>query len=192
MTTISFLASHGGSSARAIMAAIDAGEVPAKTGIVITNNRDSAIYRWCQEHAVPVHQVSGLTHPGTEDGAILELLRQAGTDVVVLSGYMKKIGPATLGAYAGRMLNIHPALLPKHGGKGLYGDKVHAAVLRDGDSESGATVHIVTAGYDEGPVLGQSHVAIAAGETVESLRAKVQATEPGLYIACLKSFLTAR
>ncbi len=190
---ISFLASHGGSSAKAIIAAINSGELPGEAGIIITNNRDAGIYQWCQEHQFPVKHVSSSTHPtaASEDQAILTLLEQAQTDVVVLSGYMKKIGPATLNSFDGRILNIHPGLLPKHGGKGMYGDFVHQAVLDSGETESGATVHVVNAAYDEGPILGQSHVEVTPDDTLESLRTKVQATEPGLYIQCLKSFLTA-
>ena len=192
MKKISFLASHGGSSAKAIIQAIKSGDLSAATGIIITNNRDSAIYQWALDKAIPVHHVSSATHQDSagEDKAILALLRDSGTDIVVCSGYMKKIGPLTLSAYSGRILNIHPALLPKHGGKGMYGDHVHAAVLKAGEKESGASVHLVTANYDEGPVLGQSRVPVTANDTVASLRAKVQATEPGLYIDCLKSFLT--
>jgi len=104
---------------------------------------------------------------------------------------MKKIEPITLNHFSGRILNIHPSLLPSHGGRGLYGDRVHAAVLEAGDTETGATVHVVTAEYDEGPVVGQSRVAVSATDDVETLRQKVQATEPELYIRCLKSFLTS-
>lgn len=189
---ISFLASHGGSSARAIIAAMASGELKAEPGILITNNAGSAIHAWCLEQGFPVHHVSSVTHPGREDDTIRALLADSGTNVVVCSGYMKKIGPKTLAAFAGRILNIHPALLPKHGGKGMYGDRVHAAVLKAGEKESGASVHVVTADYDDGPVIGQSHVEVLPVDTVASLRARVQATEPGLYIDSLKRFLTGR
>jgi len=188
---ISFLASHGGSSARAIMKAIADGELNAEAGIVITNNQDSAIHQWCVDNHIPVFHISSLTHPqpGAADSAIVHTLKQANTDIVVCSGYMKKIGPDTLAGYAGRILNIHPALLPAHGGSGMYGDRVHAAVLKARESESGASVHIVDENYDEGPVIGQSRVEVTPQDSLETLRQKVQATEPGLYINCLKTFL---
>ncbi len=188
---ISFLASHGGSSARAILKAIAEGELNAEAGIVITNNQDSAIQQWCVDHHVPVFHISSRTHPQPEaaDSAIVNTLKQANTDIVVCSGYMKKIGPDTLAGYAGRILNIHPALLPAYGGSGMYGDRVHAAVLKAGESESGASVHIVDENYDEGPVIGQSRVKVRPEDSVETLRQKVQATEPELYIDCLKKFL---
>src|SRR5690606_15746939 len=114
---ISFLASHGGSSARAIITAIREGELAAEVGIVITNNRDSNIFHWCQENAVPVHHISSQSHHSERnvDSSICSALQDANSDLVVLSGYMKKIGPLTLAAFPNRMLNIHPALLPNHG-----------------------------------------------------------------------------
>jgi len=189
---ISFLASHGGSSARAIIDAINNGELEAQAGVIVTNNAGSTIAAWCRETDFPVVHISGKTHPDPEqaDAALLAALQRAHTDLVVCSGYMKKIGPRTLAAYPGKILNIHPALLPKHGGKGIYGDKVHEAVLKAGDTETGATVHLVTDEYDQGPILKQSHVPVYPGDTVESLRQRVQATEPGLYIESLKSFLS--
>lgn len=194
MTVISFLASHGGSSAKAIIAAIESNELNANIGIVITNNRDSAIFHWCLENNVTVRHISAKTHRGEQyaDEAIETVLKEAGTDIVVCSGYMKKVGPCTLQSFAGKILNIHPALLPAHGGQGHYGDKVHAAVLAAGESESGATVHVVTAGYDEGPIIMQSKVAVLDDDTVESLRARVQAEEPALYINALKYLLAER
>ncbi len=190
-TRISFLASHGGSAARQIIAAMAAGTIPAQAGMVITNNRDSAIHRWCRDHAVEVRHISSATHPDpdAEDTAILEALQAADTALVVLSGYMKKIGPKTLAAYAGRMLNIHPSLLPAHGGAGHYGDRVHAAVLAAGEAVSGATVHQVTEHYDAGPILLQRQVPVLPGDSVETLRARVQAVEGPLYIEAIQRYL---
>lgn len=185
---ISFLASHGGSSAKAIIAAINKDELNAETGILITNNGDSAIHQWCVNNDFPVQHISSNTHEN-EDVAIQEVLKEAATDIVVCSGYMKMIGLETLASFENRILNIHPALLPLYGGVGMYGDKVHTAVLAAGDTESGATVHIVTQDYDEGPVIGQSQVDILPDDTVDTLRQRVQETETGLYIECLKKFL---
>src|SRR5690606_11106822 len=92
---ISFLASHGGSSARALIAAMTAGELAAEPGILVTNNRDSAIFHWCRDHDMPVRHISAKTHRGEDevDEALAGVLREAGTDLVVFSGYMKRIGP---------------------------------------------------------------------------------------------------
>jgi len=189
---ISFLASHGGSSAKAIIKAIEEGKLEASLGILITNNVDSAIHQWCIDNGFPVHHVSAATHglPQIADATIMSLLKEVHTDLVVCSGYMKQIGPVTLHEFSGQILNIHPALLPNHGGQGMYGDNVHKAVLKAGDKESGATVHVVTENYDEGPTIAQSHVEVLADDTLESLRQRVQATEPKLYIEAIKSILS--
>ncbi|WP_442497681.1 phosphoribosylglycinamide formyltransferase [Methylobacter sp. sgz302048] len=191
---ISFIASHGGSSARHIIAAIEQKALAAELGVVITNNSDSAILRWCQEQHIPVHLINAKTHPDpeSEDLAIMNTLTEAQTDLVVLSGYMKKIGPHTLARFNGHILNIHPALLPKHGGHGLYGDRVHEAVLKSGDTVSGASVHLINERYDEGPVLKQSHVPVLPDDTVASLRARVQATEGDLYLETLKDIVEGK
>jgi phosphoribosylglycinamide formyltransferase-1 len=191
---ISFLASHGGSSAKAIIAAIRNGELAADVGILITNNRDSAILHWCLDNDVNVRHISSKTHRGEQnaDEAISTVLQDAGTDLVVCSGYMKAIGPSTLEAFPLKILNIHPALLPRYGGSGMYGDRVHAAVLAAGEKTSGASVHYVTAGIDEGPCILRQEVAVVPEDTVESLRARVQAIEPGLYLAALRKVLAGR
>lgn len=187
---ISFLASHGGSSARKIIETIERGELLGfDIGILITNNLDSAIYPWCLEHGIEVLHISGKTHPQNEDEAIKTALQNAGTELIVLSGYMKKIGPKTLSAYSGKILNIHPALLPKFGGRGMYGDFVHAAVLESGETVSGATVHFVTDAYDEGPMILQKEVPVLPDDTIESLGARVRAIESDLYIEALKRIL---
>lgn len=189
---ISFLASHGGSSARAVIQAVREGRLEAEIGVLITNNRDSAIFHWCLDNAVEVRHVSAKTHRGEEnaDEAMRTVLDNAGSDLIVCSGYMKRIGPGVLEGYAGRILNIHPSLLPLHGGRGMYGDRVHAAVLQAGERRTGATVHLVTREYDTGPVLGQREVEVLPDDSVETLRARVQAVEPALYIETLRELLT--
>ncbi len=189
---ISFLASHGGSSARAIIKAIQENKLDADIGVLITNNRDSMILQWCLDNDIEVHHISAKTHRGEDnaDEAIHKVLRNSDTDLVVCSGYMKKIGPATLRVFPNKILNIHPALLPKFGGKGMYGDHVHQAVLAAGEKESGATVHYVTDGIDEGPIIKQYVIPVAADDTVETLRSKVQACEPILYLSALKDIIS--
>ncbi len=188
---ISFLASHGGSSAKAIIGAMREGRLDAEPGILITNNRDAPIRQWCLDNGIEVLHISSRTHGNEEkvDMAIASALRQANTSLVVCSGYMKKIGPATLRHFPYKILNIHPALLPEFGGKGMYGDLVHQAVLAAGKTESGATVHYVTDGIDEGPIIKQQVVPVHEDDTLESLRSRVQACEPGLYLSALTELL---
>ncbi|TXL14130.1 phosphoribosylglycinamide formyltransferase [Methylococcaceae bacterium HT4] len=186
---ISFLASHGGSSARQIISAIKAQTLKGfEIGILITNNKTTAIYPWCLENGLEVVHISAETQPATEDAAIKQALLMAGTDIVVLSGYMKKIGNETLAAFNNKILNIHPSLLPKHGGHKMYGDYVHAAVLSAADMESGASVQVINADYDAGPVLLQQRVPVLADDTVASLGERVRAEEGDLYINALKKW----
>ncbi|HEY6073626.1 MAG TPA: formyltransferase family protein, partial [Anaerolineales bacterium] len=135
---LGFLASHGGSNMQAIIDACKAGRLRAKPCVVISNNSDSMALQRASTEGVPGYHISSHTHPGdAEDREILRVLRLHGADTVILAGYMKRLGPFTLAAYRGRILNIHPALLPKFGGKGMYGKHVHEAVLAAGEKVTG-------------------------------------------------------
>jgi len=109
--------------------------------------------------------------------ALLAALTGASVDLVVLAGYLKLIPADVVAAFSGRMINIHPALLPSFGGKGMYGRRVHEAVLASGATVSGPTVHLVTAEYDRGPILAQWPVPVRPGDTPETLQARVLAVE---------------
>ena len=112
-----------------------------------------------------------------------------GVKVVCLAGFLLKVEPGLLGAFPGRVLNIHPALLPKFGGKGMFGHHVHAAVLAAGETESGCTVHVVDDHFDHGPTLAQAKVPVFAGDTAETLAARVLIEEHRLYPETLARFL---
>lgn len=188
MKTISFLASHGGSAAKTIIQAMESKTLKANIGIVITNNRDSAIYQWCSDNKVKVFHLSGKTHPddNEKDKAICDLLTSSNTDLIILSGYMKKIGPMCLSTFENKIMNIHPSLLPAHGGKGMFGDRVHKSVLASGDKKSGATVQLINSEYDEGPIIIQRAIKVFENDTLESLKARVQEIEGILYIEAIK------
>ncbi|WP_293913707.1 phosphoribosylglycinamide formyltransferase [Deinococcus sp.] len=185
---LGFFSSHGGSTARAVVAACERGELIATPTLLISNNSASPVMEWARQSGFPSRHLSSAAHPDPDalDAAILGALQAHSIDVVVLSGYMKALGPLTLAAYRGRLLNVHPSLLPKYGGRGMYGDLVHAAVLAAGEAISGATVHQVEAGIDEGPIVAQSRVDVLHGDTVQTLRARVQATEAPLMIQALQ------
>ncbi len=184
---IGVLASHGGSNMQAIIDRIEDGSLDASVVLIISNNSRSGAIERAKRHGLPWKHLSGRTHPGTDalDVAVHDALVEAGTDVVVLAGYMKKIGTQTLEAFRGRILNIHPALLPKHGGKGMYGIHPHESVLAAGDAESGATVHVVDEHYDHGPVLRQRTVPVLDGDTPETLQQRVLAEEHVIYAEVL-------
>lgn len=121
--------------------------------------------------------------------AMTEALQSRKIDFVLLAGYLKKIPAAVVRQFPKRILNIHPALLPKFGGDGMYGHFVHEAVIAAGEHESGATVHFVGAEYDKGEIVLQSRVAVEPADTAETLAAKVLATEHLLYTDALQKIL---
>lgn len=179
---LGFLASHGGSGMRAVALACRAGEVDAEPVVAVSNNSHAPALGWAREHGLRAVHLSSVTHPDPADLDAAMLAALADVDLVVLSGYMRKVGPGVLARFAGRLVNVHPSLLPAFGGRGMYGDRVHAAVLAAGATESGATVHLVDGGYDTGPVLAQARVPVVEGDTVETLRARVQAAEGRLLV----------
>ena len=189
---IGFLASHGGSNMQAIIDACKAGRLNAKAAVVISNNSDSRALERAKTEGIPNYYLSGKTHPDPDDldRAIMDTLILHKVDVVALAGYMKKLGPKTLAHFRGRILNIHPALLPKFGGKGMYGIHVHEAVLAAGEKESGVTVHLVDEEYDRGPILAQVSVPVMPGDTPEALAERVLVQEHILYSATLQRIAT--
>ncbi len=185
---LGFLASHNGTNMRAIVGACRDGSLNAVPGVLISNNRDSAAIAWACDNGLPYAHISSST-AGSEsaaDAAIAGTLMEHGTDLVVLAGYMRKLGPQTLAAFRNRILNVHPALLPKFGGQGMYGALVHEAVLKAGDRETGVTIHLVDDEYDHGPTITQSHVPVERDDTPATLAARVQAREQVLFPETLR------
>ena len=121
------------------------------------------------------------------DAAIGEALTAAGAELALLAGYDQLLLPTYFAAFRGRTINIHPSLLPAHGGPGMLGPAVHRSVLAAGDKETGATIHEVTADLDAGPVLASARVAVLPGDDVETLAARVLAEEHRLLVATLAS-----
>jgi phosphoribosylglycinamide formyltransferase-1 len=172
---------------QAIIDACRAGSLAAEPCVVISNNSESMALERARKAGIPRYHISARTHPGeAEDRAILRTLRAHDVDIVVLAGYMKQLGPATLEAFRGRILNIHPALLPRFGGRGMYGTRVHEAVLQAGETVTGVTVHVVDDLYDHGRILAQCPVPVLAGDTVDSLAERVLRQEHRLYAETLQ------
>lgn len=184
---IAIFASHFGSTLQAILDAAKSGELRATPRLVISNNSTSEALNRAQRAGVAARHLSALTHakPGELEAEILRALSEHSIDVVVLAGYMKKLGSKVVSAYAGRILNTHPALLPKFGGQGMYGDRVHAAVLAANETESGATVHWVDEEYDRGGVVAQAKVPVLPSDDVAALASRVQAAEKALLVRTL-------
>ena len=163
MIHLGFLASNNGSSLRAIVAAIEAGELAADARLVVSNKKASPALAFARGRDIPTLCIPTITDPAAADAVLAEALVGAGVEWVVLSGYLRKLGPRTLGAYPGRILNIHPSLLPRHGGPGMYGRRVHEAVVASGDRRTGASVHLVDDLYDHGPVIARAELPVGAG-----------------------------
>ena len=184
---LGFLASHGGSNMQAIIDACVEGRLDGTSCVAISNNSEAVALARARKAGIPCYYISGKTHPGEmEDQAILRTFRAHDVDTVILAGYMKRLGPLTLQAYRGRILNIHPALLPKFGGRGMYGKRVHEAVLQAGETVTGVTVHVVDELYDHGRILAQCEVPVLAGDTVDSLAERVLRQEHRVYPETLR------
>lgn len=185
---IGILASHGGSNMQAIIEGCEKEQIKGSVCVVICNNSNAGAVEKAKKAGIPIYHLSNKNYPGEIDldEAILLVLKKHKVNIIALAGYMKKLGPMVLKEYNNRILNIHPALLPKHGGKGMYGINVHRSVIDSGDSESGATVHLVNEKYDDGGILSQVVVPIAKNETPESLAAKILVQEHRLYQVTLE------
>ncbi len=185
---LAFFASHQGSDMQAVIDACKSGTLPATPGAVISNNSDSKALARARLERIPAYHLSSKTHPDPVqlDRAILDVLVRHQTGLIILAGYMRKLGPQTLSAYRGRVLNIHPALLPKYGGAGMYGAAVHAAVLAAGEKETGVTIHLADETYDHGEIIAQCRIPVEAHDTPETLAERVLKQEHVFLVETLR------
>jgi len=176
---LAVLASGRGSNLQAIIDHFEnlARERVAKVVLVASNRADSpALLR-----AATASIDTASFNPNDDGSELLALLQKFRIDLVVLAGYLKRIPPMVIAEYAGRIINIHPALLPAFGGEGMYGARVHEAVIASGATETGVTVHLVDDEYDRGPILAQWRVRVDKSDTAESLAARVLNVEHVVY-----------
>jgi phosphoribosylglycinamide formyltransferase-1 len=195
MLRIAVLGSGRGSNFAAIMRALDEGSIPeAQVCVVISNNSGAGILELARSHGLPAVHLSQKQFADEQQfvAALLALLEAHRVNLVVLAGYMKRLHRTVVGAYRNRIVNIHPALLPKFGGPGMYGYHVHEAVIASGQRISGATVHLVDEEYDHGKILLQRTVAVSSGETPESLADRVLRIEHQLYPEALRQIAEGR
>jgi phosphoribosylglycinamide formyltransferase 1 len=190
---VAAMASHGGSTLQAVIDACRAGDLHARVVLVISNNSGAEALARAEREGIPTLHISSATHPDADarDEAMARALTEAQVDLVLLAGYMKKLGPRVLAAFQDRILNTHPSLLPKYGGKGFFGRRVHEAVLAAGDRETGASVHTVTEEYDAGPVIAQTRVPVYPNDRVEDVEARVKAVERELLVTTLERLARA-
>lgn len=177
------LVSGRGSNLEAIL---DAG---LPVAVVISNRPAVPALGVAARHAVPALVLRRSEHAdaGDRDRAIGEALTAAGVELAVLAGYDQLLRAPYFAAFGGRTINIHPSLLPAHGGRGMVGMAVHRAVLAAGEPITGATVHEVTADLDAGPILAQARVPVVAGDDIDALAARVLAEEHRLLVATIRA-----
>ena len=188
---LAVFASGRGSHLTNLFQAIERGDILADIGLVVSDVEDSGAAQFAEARAIPLLLV-GAKHAsgaGARNQRILEALTFHAIDWVLCLGYLKKVGANIVEQYAGKIINIHPSLLPKFGGQGMYGINVHQAVIDAGESVSGATVHYINEAYDEGAIIAQATVDVPSGATPEDLAALVLKAEHALLITTLKRLI---
>ncbi|NLG03281.1 MAG: phosphoribosylglycinamide formyltransferase [Clostridia bacterium] len=185
---ITVFASHGGSDMQAIIDGCKANKINADVCAVISNNADSKAVERAKKEEIPVYCLGPkeIADPLELEQKMLEVLKKHQTDFIFLAGYMRKLGDSILREYHNRVFNIHPALLPKYGGKGMYGIHVHEAVIAAGDHETGVTIHRVNDQYDSGDIIAQTKVAVMDTDTPETLAARVLEREHTFLVEIVK------
>ncbi|MGL4781385.1 MAG: phosphoribosylglycinamide formyltransferase [Bacteroidales bacterium] len=181
---IAIFASGDGSNAENIYSYFET-SVDIQVSVILTNNPESGVVDRCRKLDIPLILIS---KNDLESKILLKLLGLH-IDYIVLAGFLLKIPLSIIQAYPNRIINLHPALLPKFGGKGMYGLHVHNAVINAGESESGITIHCVNAEYDKGEILAQFRIAVNKADNAETLQARVHELEYKYFPAVLESFM---
>lgn len=194
MTGIVVCASGMGTNFEAIVRASREGRLQAEVRGLITNRGKVEALARAQRLGIPARILAPKTYPTREawDVAMLEQLQEWKADWIVLAGYLALVGPRVLATYPQHVVNSHPALLPRYGGEGMYGDRVHEAVIHAGETETGVTVHLVDEVYDRGKILAQVRVPILASDSPGSLSDRVKEAEAAFYPKVLNDLVTGR
>ena len=171
---IAIFASGSGSNAQKIMEHFKKHN-DAEVAIVLTNNPEAYVLQRADNFEIPSHVFSRNQFYQTDE--VLQILKNLQIDIIVLAGFLWLIPENLLKAYPNKIINLHPALLPKYGGKGMYGDNVHKAILQAGDPESGITIHFVNENFDEGEIIHQSRFHIEKDDDIEMIKFKGQQLE---------------
>lgn len=187
---IGVLVSGKGSNLQAIIDACRSNKIDAKVVVVVSNKKDAVALQRAKKYNIKAVFVDAKKYDF--DKKVIEILGKFRVDLVCLAGFLLKLGKEFVRKYRGGILNIHPALLPKFGGKGMYGIKVHKAVLEAGEKISGCTVHLVDEKYDQGKIILQKKVKVLKKDTPEQLQKRVLKQEHKLYPEAIKLFLQYR
>ncbi|HYW36098.1 MAG TPA: phosphoribosylglycinamide formyltransferase [Balneolaceae bacterium] len=175
MKRLVFFASGSGTNFQSVIDTIHTGPADARIYGLVSNKPKAGALERAKKHDIPVKILSPASFATQEKYAenLLQTLQAWQPDLIVLAGYLLKIPPLVIKAYPEQIINIHPSLLPKFGGEGFYGKRVHKAVIEAGEAQSGCTVHIVDEAYDQGPVLEQRRVPVLDNDTPETLAERV-------------------
>ena len=187
MTNIVILASGSGTNAQRISEYF-ANHPLIRVRLILSNNPDAYVLNRARNLGIPSHVFSRKTFYETNE--IRDLLIKNDITFIVLAGFLWLIPSSLLGMYPGRIINIHPALLPRYGGKGMYGERVHKAVTEAGDRESGISIHYVNEKYDEGDVIFQARCPVMPDDTPESLAARIHELEYKYYPEVIERVVT--
>ena len=190
-TKIAVFISGGGPNLQALIDASKAGQLSAEISLVVSSNSHAFGLTRAENAEIPAFVFREKRYDSKEAAsqALLEKLKAHAIDFIALAGYLKLIPPELISVYRGKIINLHPALLPKYGGKGMYGSYVHEAVLAAGDKESGITFHIVDEVYDRGRIVEQFRVQVQEDDTPDSLQQRLQKKEHEHYPIVLSKFV---
>ena len=189
---IAVLLSGSGTTLENIFEHVERGELPVEVAVVVSSRADAFGIERAKKRGVPTHVVARRAFATLEEytEAVFAPIKESGAELVVFAGFMVQLGVPE--DYRDRILNVHPALLPSFGGKGMYGHFVHEAVLAHGCKVSGCTVHIVNSEYDRGPIVMQKSVPVLEDDTPDTLAGRVQAAEREVYPLAIRAFAEGR
>lgn len=186
MKNIAIFASGNGTNAERVIKYFEKSKI-ARVNIVLSNNSEAGVINRAHSLNVDVHFINRNDFYSSDN--ILDVLTQYNIDLIVLAGFLWLLPEYLIDKYENKIINIHPALLPAYGGKGMYGKHVHEAVIAAGDSKSGITIHLVNKIYDDGQIIFQTDIKIAKNETPDSLAGKIHLLEYEHFPEVIKSLL---
>ena len=186
MIKLAILASGSGTNAEAIMSYF-ANHENIEIGLVMTNNAGAKVIERAKKYSVPCRI---FTKMDLQSQNVEEILKRYYIDFIILAGFLLKIPPSLISTFPGKIVNIHPSLLPKYGGKGMYGHHVHDAVIKNGEKESGITIHLVDEVYDNGKHLFQKSIPIEQGESASHLAERIHVLEHEFYAKVIEKFVS--
>ena len=185
---LAVLVSGSGSNLQAIVDAIDEGLIPAEIAVVVSNRKEAYGLKRAESRGIETCYLGLGNYPDSDERAtkLNEILDEKKVDFIILAGYLSILKASTIQKYEGRIINIHPSLIPSYCGEGFYGHHVHEAVLANGESKSGATTHFVDEGVDTGRIIYQESVDVYSDDTVETLSKRVLSIEHKLLVKTVR------